>query len=118
MKGSAGAGYWVIFYGQTSAGNGLYSVSTKGGTANIIADQTTPLPGVGGAGTYNSSYNVYAVPQADDQHVVFTPYNPPKSVRPVDGSGTLGELAGAMHAPGGAQQQLYGSRCRHPEACL
>ena len=96
VKGSLGAGYWVIFYGQTSAGNGLYSVSTEGGTAHIIADQTTPLPGVGGFGTYNSAYTVNAVPEADDQHVVFTPYNPAESlIRPIDGSGSLGELAGS-----------------------
>jgi hypothetical protein len=63
---------------------------------NIIADQTTQLPGVGGTGTYNSGYNPYAVPEADDQHVVFTPYNPAESlIRSIDGSGNLGELAGA-----------------------
>jgi hypothetical protein len=96
VKGSSGAGYWVIFYGQTSAGNGLYSVSTTGGMAHIIADQTTPLPGVGGFGTYNSSYTASGVPEADDQHVVFTPSNPAESlIRPIDGSGSLGELAGA-----------------------
>ncbi len=39
----------------------MYSVSTKGGN-------------------YDSSYTASAVPEADDQHVVFTPYNPAENL--------------------------------------
>ena len=95
VTGNSTAGYWVVFSGETTAGDGLYSVPATGGSAGILADQSTLLPGVGGTGTYNFGYTPYAVPSGDSQHVVFTPYSPSAAFIDTLNGKSLGELAGA-----------------------